>query len=360
MAYPSGKSHYDYSGEDISKYIGKNLWVLCEVTDPDLDYDERLYVKPLSIRYENYTESYYGLRSIHNEYLVCNCISFFNIVDTDKFLASYVDNIPFLTRNEFLDMISKEREFNLANVHITCYGIPSACKAKLTDSEMRSFADKCTKGSTGITSATDITDSYDIYMLMEYSADTGPDTMGMEGDEFYCLGKFFAKDLATAKREFESAKSKHSNFDFSGLYIDNYNEYFDDGAENDFGMPEVYDSIESLIDTLDNEEYYWRQKMSTDLPFDLSDPAEESFFDQCVNAALDSIASDPRYADEIADIQCTKNEPNATYDMTIYLEDGSSLDYSFDMNDIIKCEDIAEGTDIIVNSLYAFLRKSGI
>ena len=353
-----------FNRDDILKYVGKDVWVLCKAANDEAiyGYGTLLYVKPLDIRYDNYGEFHYGYRNIHHEYLSCNWISFFTIIDDRPLSNGYADILPFLTSKEFLDIINEKHEIDLDMIEIE-RDAPRYCKAILTDSEMRSFADRCTKGLTEITSATDMTDSgkdFDIFMLMEYWADTGPDTMGMEGDRFYCLGKFFAKDLATARREFESAQSKHPNFDFSGLYVDNYNEYFDDGAENEFGMPEVYDSIESLVDDIDNGEYYWRQKMSTDLPFDPSVSSEESFFDQCINAGLDSIESDPRYGDEIADIQCIKNEANGTYDMTFYLLDGSALNYSFDMNDIIKCEEVAEGTDIVVNSLYAFLRKAGL
>ena len=102
---------------------------------------------------------------------------------------------------------------------------------------------------------------YDVFMLMEYSADTGPDTTGMDGDEFYCLGKFFAPSLEEAKRELESKypwlRKQYFGYTFRSIYVDKYNEYFDQYPEdendidmNPSAMGGVRYNIFSDLDTL--------------------------------------------------------------------------------------------------------------
>lgn len=108
----------------------------------------------------------------------------------------------------------------------------------------------------------------DVFMLMGYWADVGPDTTGMDGDDFDCYGKFFAPDLATAKRELEIIKKKYPWIDGSDnsnivhqVYVDNYNEYFDSEpqSESDIDMNpsawggvkyNVFSSLEALIEYL--------------------------------------------------------------------------------------------------------------
>ena len=80
----------------------------------------------------------------------------------------------------------------------------------------------------------------DIFMLMEYSS--GDRESGMEGDDFYCYGKFFATDEADANRQLEEAKSKYAgtNWNLDDVYVTSYNDYFDDGEE-------VYQNLDVLL-----------------------------------------------------------------------------------------------------------------
>ena len=136
---------------------------------------------------------------------------------------------------------------------------------------------------------------FDVFMLMGYSADTSPDTTGMDGDDFWCYGKFFAKDLATAKRELEQIKNKYpwlksenmsSRCCHNDIYVDNYNEYFDSPTRevyDDYGNPadvdnNVFVNLEALIEyegMNDERTWHWRINYIDDdaseetLPFDL-------------------------------------------------------------------------------------------
>ena len=80
----------------------------------------------------------------------------------------------------------------------------------------------------------------DIFMLMEYTTDIGPDTSGPSGDNFYCLGKFYASSLLEAKKELEAIKNKYpwlkemgSKYTARSIYVDNYNSYFDSQPEDE-------------------------------------------------------------------------------------------------------------------------------
>ena len=129
----------------------------------------------------------------------------------------------------------------------------------------------------------------DVFMFMDYYADIGPDTNGMDGDDFSCLGKFFAKDLATAKREFETLKQKYpwlkkdyrsTKYSVHSYYVDNYNEYFDrfPDSEDDIDMNpsawggaeyNVFPDLETLIKYLglDKEPYTGDYDEDDELPF---------------------------------------------------------------------------------------------
>lgn len=138
---------------------------------------------------------------------------------------------------------------------------------------------------------------FDVFMLMGYSADVGPDTTGMDGDDFWCYGKFFAKDLATAKKELEQIKNKYpwlksenmsSRYWHRDIYVDKYNEYFDKPlpeSEDDIDMNpsamggvdyNAFPDLETLIEYEGmNDERKWRTGYSDDddpyegLPFGL-------------------------------------------------------------------------------------------
>ena len=104
---------------------------------------------------------------------------------------------------------------------------------------------------------------FNVFMLMGYWADTGPDTAGMGGDEFNCYGKFFAKDLATAKNELKSLEAKYpwindSQYNGTQVYVDNYSEYFDSATreeQDEYSNPydvdnNVFQNLETLIEYL--------------------------------------------------------------------------------------------------------------
>lgn len=135
-------------------------------------------------------------------------------------------------------------------------------------------------GTTPITSSTYMDKDFDIFMLMGYTADTGPDTTGPDGDEFWCYGKFFAKDLASAKTELETIKTQCPWIEeYSQVYISEYNEYFDSDTreeQDDYGNPydvdnNVFENLQALVDYLGWEEapYYWGRDDSNDLPFSI-------------------------------------------------------------------------------------------
>ena len=125
---------------------------------------------------------------------------------------------------------------------------------------------------------------FDIFMLMGYWADFGPDTMGMDGDEFNCYGKFFAKDLTTAKNELKSIIAKYPwindpEYDRTQVYVSEYNEYFDSATreeQDEYGNPydldnNVFQNLETLIDYLgwNEKPYYYGRDDDEDngLPF---------------------------------------------------------------------------------------------
>lgn len=120
--------------------------------------------------------------------------------------------------------------------------------------------------------------SEDVFMLMNYSADTGPDTMGMEGDSFYCYGKFFAPSLESAKRDLERLKRTYPALkDRTGLYVDSYNPHFDSDpmTEDDIDMNpsawggvdyNVFSDLETLVKYFGLTKPYYSDD-EVDLPF---------------------------------------------------------------------------------------------
>jgi len=231
-----------------------------------------------------------------------------------------------------------------------------------------------------ISSATE-TDTSDVFMLMDYSADIGPDTNGMDGDEFYCLGKFYADSLQVAKQELEAIKEKYpwlkdmgSKYTARNIYVDKYNSYFDYQPEDEddidmnpsaWGGAEynVFPDLEALIEYLDfDKNPYGNYNYEDDeLPFNIDDTYgdESPFFHNAVVDGLTTIDTDPDYQDDIAAIDFDFNSPNATYDIEIFFEDGDSLKYSFDVNKIIKLDDVAEASKIVSDELYQALANSG-
>ena len=224
-------------------------------------------------------------------------------------------------------------------------------------------------------------DSNEVFMLMEYTADIGPDTNGMDGDDFRCLGKFYAPSLAEAKSQLEVIKAKYpwldnlsSKYTAVSIYVDEYNSYFDyqPEDEDDIDMNpsamggvkyNVFSDLETLIEYLDfDKSPYGNYNYEDDeLPFSIDDMQEHEspFFHDAVVSGLDTIDTDPDYLDDIAAIEFDFNSPNATYDIEIFFEDGDSLKYSFDVNKIIKLDDVAEASKIVSDELYQALANAG-
>lgn len=253
---------------------------------------------------------------------------------------------------------------------------------KLSSEDCQYIHDKASEftGSTPITSDTNI--STDVFMLMEYSADIGPDTNGMDGDDFYCLGKFYADSLEAAKKELEAIKEKYpwlnemgSKYTARNIYVDEYNSYFDYQPEDEddidmnpsaWGGAEynVFPDLEALIEYLDfdkNPYGNYNNYPDDELPFGIDDTYqdESQFFHDAVVAGLNTIDIDPDYQDDIAAIDFDFNSPNATYDIEIFFEDGDSLKYSFNVNNIIKLDDVAEASKVVSDELYQALANAG-
>lgn len=252
---------------------------------------------------------------------------------------------------------------------------------KLSSEDCQYIHDKASEftSSTPITSDTNI--STDVFMLMEYSADIGPDTNGMDGDDFYCLGKFYAGSLEVAKKELEAIKEKYpwlnemgSKYTARNIYVDEYNSYFDyqPEDEDDIDMNpsamggvryNVFSDLETLI------EYLGFDKNSGDyddveLPFEIDDfdpdanPEEGNICRQALRDALIAIEVDPDYED-LASIVWDYNMPNGTYEFEFFFDDGDSFKHAFDLNEIVHCDSVREAAGIIENSLHEALKQAG-
>lgn len=99
-----------------------------------------------------------------------------------------------------------------------------------------------------------------VFMLMCYI----PGYEGMESDDFGCVGKFFGEPgdtKETLNAELNSMKGTllPDDSQYSQHYVENYNEYFDDGDE-------VYQNLDTLVkDSYDmNSEY---RNMYDEIPF---------------------------------------------------------------------------------------------
>ena len=190
-----------------------------------------------------------------------------------------------------------------------------------------------------ITSDTTLGEDFDVFMLMEYTADTGPDTMGMEGDTFNCLGKFFATDLESAKKELASILEQHPELKeiCPGLYVSEYIESFDSPTreeQDEYGNPydvdnNVFADLQALVDRCFDWDYInsWAQGMADDdeLPFSIEDtfsPADDNFALHTISNTLDSISLDPDYSETIEDIRWASDPDSGVYTIKLYFWDG--------------------------------------
>lgn len=86
-----------------------------------------------------------------------------------------------------------------------------------------------------------------VFQLMEYNSD--PEA-GIEGDDFYCYGEFFATDEDDALKQLEEAKSAYPEFanlaDQARLFVQPYNEHFSTGGE-------IYQNVSAIAQHLNQD-----------------------------------------------------------------------------------------------------------
>ena len=86
-----------------------------------------------------------------------------------------------------------------------------------------------------------------VFQLMEYSSD--PEA-GIEGDDFYCYGEFFAIDEDDALKQLEEAKSAYPEFanlaDQAHLFVQPYNEHFSTEGE-------IYQNVSAIAQHLNQD-----------------------------------------------------------------------------------------------------------
>ena len=214
---------------------------------------------------------------------------------------------------------------------------------KLSPEDCQLIADKKQEfgSSEYVASATETDKDFDIFMLIDYSADTGPDTMGMEGDTFDCLGKFFATDLETAKKELADILEQHPELKEAcpGLYVSTYIESLDSPTreeQDEYGNPydvdnNVFGSLQALVDYCFDWDYLNGLAQGTaeddELPFSMEDtfsPADDNFALYAISNTLDSISLDPDYSETIEDIRFASDPDSGIYTIRLYFWDGGS------------------------------------
>lgn len=86
-----------------------------------------------------------------------------------------------------------------------------------------------------------------VFQLMEYNS--YPEA-GIEGDDFYCYGEFFATDEDDALKQLEEAKSAYPKFanlaDQARLFVQPYNEHFSTGGE-------IYQNVSAIAQHLNQD-----------------------------------------------------------------------------------------------------------
>ena len=117
-----------------------------------------------------------------------------------------------------------------------------------------------------IKASTNADSDYDVFMIMDYSSGDS----GMESDQFNCLGKFFARDINDAKQQLERCARKYPEL-AEGLYVTEYNEYFDNFDEFDpdnYWSNEVFQNLETIFRKWDDNQAEYDEYMGDDpLPF---------------------------------------------------------------------------------------------
>ena len=100
---------------------------------------------------------------------------------------------------------------------------------------------------TKVSCATVADNGEQVFQLMEHDSD--PEA-GIEGDDFYCYGEFFAIDEDDALKQLEEAKSAYPEFanlaDQARLFVQPYNEHFSTGGE-------IYQNVSAIAQHLNQD-----------------------------------------------------------------------------------------------------------
>lgn len=249
---------------------------------------------------------------------------------------------------------------------------------KLSPEDCQAIADSKMQLGSGeyVASATEADRDFDVFMLMDYSADTGPDTTGMEGDTFDCLGKFFATDLETAKKELADILEQHPELKEAcpGLYVSNYIEYFDSPTreeQDEYGNPydvdnNVFANLQALVDHCFDWDYInsWAQGIAEDdeLPFSTEDtfsPADDNFALYSISNTLDSISLDPNYSEVLEDIRWTSDPDSGIYTIKLYFWDGGSSLIDIDPAELESQVDYNQASKLVRDKVDAAINEYG-
>ena len=219
------------------------------------------------------------------------------------------------------------------------------------------------------------TDNFDVFMLMGY----WPGDSGMESDDFYCYGKFFARNLQDAKQQLERCIKKYPEIDASGMYVSEYNEYFDDFDPGDPNF-DPYDvtsnEVFNNLDTLFNYIFTTHPGVDDpDLPFsstdimssesiDIEDSKDyikangNSLRDEIYNKAIEVMMS-PNFGFDKSEAEAytfVETYPSDDGDATV-VELRAELSYEGMMDLTAACDPIVEKYD---NDAYFEMEEPGI
>lgn len=249
---------------------------------------------------------------------------------------------------------------------------------KLSPEDCQLIADKKQELGSGeyIASATESDEDFDVFMLIDYSADTGPDTMGMEGDTFDCLGKFFATDLETAKKELDSILEQHPELKevCPGLYVSEYIESFDSPAreeqdeyENPYDVDNnVFGDLQALVDYCFDWDYINNlaqgEADDEELPFSMEDtfsPEDDNFALYAISNTIDSISLDPDYSETIEDIRWTSDPDSGVFTIKLYFWDGGYNLIEIDPAELESQTDYNQASKLVRDKVDAAINEYG-
>lgn len=116
----------------------------------------------------------------------------------------------------------------------------------MDDDSVNEFIDKYVHSCSDTITASENENKYDIFMLMDYTCGYE----GMESDCFDCYGKFYATDINDAKRQLQECIRKYPDVDSEGMYVSEYNEYFDNFNSDDpydYWSNEVFSDLDTMF-----------------------------------------------------------------------------------------------------------------